>query len=154
MSPCLHYPCIRLFYLHLLGRETNRANDGKDEKQQQENSRPSVMKLALAWAAVVLLCHRGVLMSQCLPLGKCTLAYWRQTPWHIGGHLPEETSWGLSRNSDTWERTKRKWACQRDAGKPREREVRIEGMMTDKERTWSESKITLHGCLESFVDLG
>lgn len=44
--------------------------------------------------------------------------------------------------------------CQRDEGKPREREVRIEGIMTDKERTWLESKITLHGCLESFVDLG
>lgn len=43
--------------------------------------------------------------------------------------------------------------CQRDVGKPREREVRIEGIMTDKDRTRSESKITFHGCLESFVDL-
>lgn len=59
------------------------------------------MQLALVGAAVVLLCHQGALMSQCLPLVRCTPAYWRQTPWHIGGHLPEGTSWGLSHNSDT-----------------------------------------------------
>lgn len=66
------------------------------------------MKLALVGAAAVLLCHRGELMSQYLPLGRCIRAYWRQTPWHTGGHLLKETSWGLSHNSDTLGRTERK----------------------------------------------
>lgn len=122
--------------------------------EQKKSSRLSVMKPALVGAAVALLCHRGALTSQCLPLGRCTLAYWRQTPWHTGGHLPEETSWGPSHNSDTWERTERKSECQRDAGRPREREIRIEGIMTDEERARSQWEITLRGCLESFVDLG
>lgn len=99
------------------------------------------MKLALVGVAVVLLCHQGVLMSQCPPLGKCKLAYWRQTPWHTGGHLPEETSWGLSHNSDTWEGTERKRKFHRDGGKQREWEI-----MRDKERAESECEITLHGC--------
>ena len=56
------------------------------------------MKLALGGAVVALLCHRGGLMSQCLLLGRCTLAYWRQTPWHTGGHLQEEIVLALSHN--------------------------------------------------------
>lgn len=59
------------------------------------------MKHAWVGAAVLLLCHCEERLSQYLPLGTCTLAYLRQTPWHTGGHQQEETSLGLSHNSNT-----------------------------------------------------
>lgn len=100
--------------------ETQRVVEGG--KALITYSRISFMEPAFVRAAVVLLYHQGELMCQCLPLGRCTQAYWRQTPWHTGGHLPEETSWGLSHNSDTWEGTESQGECQRDAGEPREGE--------------------------------
>lgn len=111
------------------------------------------MELALVGEAVVLLCHREELMSQCLPLGRCTLACWRQTPLHTGGHLPEETSWGLSRNSDTWERieSSRESECQRDAGKPRERQIRIEGIVRN-DSPWLSRKLCWPGLIKQVVD--
>lgn len=67
-------------------------------------------------AVVVLLYHRGVLMCQCLPPGRYTRVYWRRTPWHTEGHLPEETSWGRSRNSDTCERNERASVTEAEGG--------------------------------------
>lgn len=111
------------------------------------------MKLALVGAAAVLLCHQGELMSQCLPLGRCTLAYWRQTPWHTGGHLLEETSLDLSHNSDTWENREKAGESKRCREAERERS-KNEGIMAEEGRTGLEWEMTLHGRLESFVDLG
>lgn len=65
------------------------------------NGRWGVIKLALVRAAAVLLCHQGGLESQCLLLEMCTLACWRQTPWHTGGHLQVETSLDLNHNLNT-----------------------------------------------------
>lgn len=104
------------------------------------------VKLALVVAVVVLLFHQGVLMCQYLPLGRYTLVCWKQTPWHTGGHLPEETSWGLSRNSDTWEKKQRR---SRDGGRQTEQQ-------SGKGRRWKGAVWVKNdcGCLASSADLG
>lgn len=64
-----------------------------------------LIKLTSAGAAVALLCRQGELKSQCLPPETCTQACWRQTPWHTGARLQEETSLDQNRNLNIWEQT-------------------------------------------------